>query len=911
MSGGGGSNTTTTQSGPPQQFLDAYTNVNNKAQQVAAAPYQNYPGQVVAGLSPDQLAGIQQTEATANIGMPYLNTAAQYISQSQQPVMNGQIQGLVNNATSGGIQTAANQGVGGIQTAAGNYNPGNLAQWEDPYTQQVVKATQAEFQNQNQQQATQLAGNAASQGAYGGDREQVAQAILAGQQQLAQAPQIASLENQGYQTALGALGQQSTLGLQGAQAAGQLGLTGAAQNAAVGLQGAGTLLGANEAQGWLASQGGYGMANLGNEATTLGLEGANSLLGVGGLEQQQAQESLNVPYEQWVAQQAYPFQTTGWLANIAEGLGSAAGGTSSTTYPSPSTGSQIAGAGLAGVGALGQSGAFGSNGWLSNAFSSGGGGSGISPVTSPDLTAPEFTGDFNGMLTAARGGGIPHRAPGGGIPVPTGVPNLDVSIVPTGSMGHGMSPLWNSQNSTTTQTKSGGQAGNIIGDIADVVGLVAAPFTGGASLAAAGAVNALAHSARGGTIPHVPQTMGMRERRASGGPLTVSMAPASYSGGTPIPQISTTPTAGMGNVGSQGGGIQAVNDYLAQQKAGAWTPPANPAPAPAPTPPAPPVDPNAALELASEQQAADAQAWSGGHNKDGGIIKWRGPIKRRDDGGAMDDDDPLGSTAPQPTAPVTTQPTTMGIPQRQRQQHGDPWRAMMDVGLGIMGGNSPNALTNVGQGALKGLHLYEEDEDRRSTIDARRQAADSLQAYRQQQGQLAQQKEGREASKTKFDEDVAAQKLSGYLGNIKSEIGNREANTGLHAQSVGLEGQRVGIARDEEGVREKELADKEHALKPLTYPLDNGNIGMIDSQGNITDTGRKFTARPVAPNPNAETPEQRQDSLDAANARSIMSANPNLDFATALKQAKQARQPTPAVVPPANRPSLPSIFGGS
>ena len=56
----------------------------------------------------------------------------------------------------------------------------DIARYQSPYTQQVVDATQAQFNNQNAQQQSQLLGNAAAQNALGGDRAAVAQANLAG-----------------------------------------------------------------------------------------------------------------------------------------------------------------------------------------------------------------------------------------------------------------------------------------------------------------------------------------------------------------------------------------------------------------------------------------------------------------------------------------------------------------------------------------------------------------------------------------------------------------------------------------------------------------------------------------------------------------------------------------------------------
>lgn len=573
MSGGGqSSNTTVSQSGPPQAFIDAFNNVNSQAQQVASTPYSPYPGNTVAPLAPDQLSAMTGVENAQGIAAPYINTAAQYINQSTTPLWGSTQQ----------------------------WSPQAVQQYESPYTQDVVNATQAEFNNQNQQQNQGIIGNAISKGAWGGDRAGVAQGIAAGQEQLAQAPVIAGLNNQGYSQALQEFNQQ-----QGAQ------------------------LGANQANAWLNSQAGAGMANLGNEAQNTTYAGINALQGVGNIEQQQAQAGLNAPYQQYLAQQAYPFQTTGWLANIAEGLGGASGGTASTTTPGPSVGSQIAGAGLAGAGILGQTGAFGSNGYLTNLFGSGAaatGGAGTTTAVSD--AAGNAIGD---AISIARGGAVQQRrAPGGGIvgdtppfgntspvssampsgsSVPFGVstPDVDVSIVP-GSAGDQMgnaashpSPhLMNtSTGSTTTTTTKGGDS--TFGSLLKLAGGIAAGVYGGpAGALAANALSSQVHFNHGGIVPfpaHRARASGgiiaandtEPFRRVAGGslPVSVSMVPSSGS-------LSQVPSLAIGPPSGNSGG--AVQDYLNTVAAGAFHgappgPPPPPVAAPQTPPPVAPVTP--------------------------------------------------------------------------------------------------------------------------------------------------------------------------------------------------------------------------------------------------------------------------------------------------------------------------------
>lgn len=311
-----GSDTSTTQSQPNQAFLDAYKSIFSRAQTVANTPYSSYGGKMVADLSPDQLQAQQQVRDSQGIAASYINSAASYYDKANTPLWQGVQQ----------------------------FSPEAVNQYASPHTASVVDATQRQFDNTNSMQQNDLKGNLISRGAWGGDRAGIAQGVLAGQQAIAQAPVIAGLYDKGYSQALGQFNQQQ-----------------------------GTQLGVNQQQAGLGLQTGYGMSALGNQAQTSALAGANALAGSGAAQQQQAQAGLNVPYYQWQAQQAYPFQTTSWLSGIGTGLGGASGGTSSTTSPAPSAASQIGGLATGALGVAGATGAFGSSGWLTSLFKSGGG----------------------------------------------------------------------------------------------------------------------------------------------------------------------------------------------------------------------------------------------------------------------------------------------------------------------------------------------------------------------------------------------------------------------------------------------------------------------------------------------------------------------------------------------------------
>ena len=271
MGGGGKGGTSTSTVKIPPEVLKRYNAVNKRAEALASRPFQEYNGQFVAGINAQQQAGIEGINNAANAGQGYFNEA-------------------------GGLMRAG----------SGNAMPGQLDinRYLSPYTENVVEATQRTQENQNRQQAQQLAGNAISQGAFGGDRAGISQANLAGQQSLANQQTLAGLRQQGYTQALGAAQQQQGLGYQ-----------------------------ADTANLARRLQAGQGLAGLGAQAQTSGLQGAQAQIGAGTLQQQTEQADLSAKYNQFLQQQGYDFQIAQFLANIAMGTGALSGSTTTNTQP--------------------------------------------------------------------------------------------------------------------------------------------------------------------------------------------------------------------------------------------------------------------------------------------------------------------------------------------------------------------------------------------------------------------------------------------------------------------------------------------------------------------------------------------------------------------------------------------------
>ena len=274
---GKGSNTTTSNSSgstvsalaPNPAVVQSYTNLLNTAQNDAATPYQAYGGQEVAPNNAAQTQGLNYTLNNAGFGLPVISSAG-------QPITGNDIQ---------------------------NY--------ESPYTNDVVNATQADFNDQNARANSIVTGNAAAQGALGGDRVGVAQALTQQSQERAQAPVIAGLRNSGYQQAVSAAQADKSRQLQSGVAG---------ENAAI--------------------------------------QGGNAMTAQGTLFQQTQQAQDTQARQDYYQQQGYPFQTAQWLAGIEGSIGPKLGtvGASSTTDsgttagPTPNTWAQLAGLGLAGAG---------------------------------------------------------------------------------------------------------------------------------------------------------------------------------------------------------------------------------------------------------------------------------------------------------------------------------------------------------------------------------------------------------------------------------------------------------------------------------------------------------------------------------------------------------------------------------
>ena len=197
----------------------------------------------------------------------------------------------------------------------------------------VIATTQQDIADKGAQQQLQAQARAAGQGAFGGSRQAVLQGQIAADVMDQQARTGAQLRSAGFQQAQNLAQQAAQQQLRQAQLTGQLGQT----VAGLGVQTAG----------------------LGQLGQQMGVQDVNTLLGIGGLQQQQGQRELDVARANQLAQQALPFQRIGFMSDIFRGVPALQQTYSTTTTPPPSRTSQLLGLGIAGLGAAGSAGGIG------------------------------------------------------------------------------------------------------------------------------------------------------------------------------------------------------------------------------------------------------------------------------------------------------------------------------------------------------------------------------------------------------------------------------------------------------------------------------------------------------------------------------------------------------------------------
>ena len=257
--------------------------------------------------------------------MPFARQELAGLSEGQQAAVANALGGV------GAFQPFLRQGSGAVQQGimgalGADYTPTSFREFMDPFQEDVIQQQYDDIAEQGRAQLSDFGQRAAGAGAFGGSRQGIAESEIVRNVLDQQARTGSQLRSQGFAQAQQAAQQAANQQLRQAQLAGQLGVS---------------------------------QAGLGQLGQQMNVQDINTLLGIGGLQQQQGQRELDVARANILAEQALPFQQVGFMSDIFRGVPALQQTFSTQTTPGPSRGSQLLGLGIAGLGAVGSAGGFG------------------------------------------------------------------------------------------------------------------------------------------------------------------------------------------------------------------------------------------------------------------------------------------------------------------------------------------------------------------------------------------------------------------------------------------------------------------------------------------------------------------------------------------------------------------------
>jgi hypothetical protein len=257
------------------------------------------------------LSGALSGTAAAGMTGADLSEAQRYSSGATQLGMGllGEAYDL-NRAVPGMALSAAERGIAGFEGTGAEYDPSSVANYMNPYEQQVIDRAMQDVARSGQTQLNEARAQAVRSGAFGGARMGLAEAEIGRNILGEQARTASNLRQQGFESAA----QRSQAAFEQAQgrqqaaasSIGQLGLSGAGQVAS----GIGQLANIGSSAGQLGQAGAGQLANMQTTASQTGLAAAGQAAQIGS-----AVGALGTDYGQ-LGQQA-----AGQQAQFGQGLG--------------------------------------------------------------------------------------------------------------------------------------------------------------------------------------------------------------------------------------------------------------------------------------------------------------------------------------------------------------------------------------------------------------------------------------------------------------------------------------------------------------------------------------------------------------------------------------------------------------
>ena len=307
------------------------------AKGIADQPYEAYTGDRVAGLT-DLQTGVLE-------GYGQLSTPSP-LSQRAGEIYTG-----LGDFTPQQMQAA--------QAAAPETAASRMADYTNPYEQQVIDAALRDVGSAQQMAMNKIGAQAGAAGAFGGSRHGIAEAETNKAYQQQALDTAAKLRAQGFNTALGASQFDVSQARSAAEAQAAREQAARAANMQAQFTGAGIQAGA---AGGLA---GLGSSQLRDTITALGAQ-----MGAGEAERALTQQGLDIGYQDYLARMNYPLTQFGVLTGAASSIPGGYG-TTTQTQRNPMAGigmglQALGGFGMAGMGPLS---GLGGGGITSNPFS--------------------------------------------------------------------------------------------------------------------------------------------------------------------------------------------------------------------------------------------------------------------------------------------------------------------------------------------------------------------------------------------------------------------------------------------------------------------------------------------------------------------------------------------------------------
>jgi len=289
-------------------------------------PYETYTGSRLAGFNPAQTATQSET-----LGM---TTPGQFA-----PASAGLGAGTTLGLGAGLTGLTGAMGYTPMSVGTSRFGAPEATSYMSPYQSNVTDIAVAEARKQADLDKTAGALGSIGRGTFGGAR----QALLQAEQGRGAAQNISNIRARGQQDAF--MNAQQQFNQDQARSLQAQQLNQAAYGQQAGLLGQ---LGSAGLQAGL--QGSQALGQLGAQQQTTDLARLQAQGATGAQQQQQAQQGLDIAYQNYLTQQNYPKTQLEYLSNILRGNAGALGSTQVAYTPMPSTASQVASLGLAGLG---------------------------------------------------------------------------------------------------------------------------------------------------------------------------------------------------------------------------------------------------------------------------------------------------------------------------------------------------------------------------------------------------------------------------------------------------------------------------------------------------------------------------------------------------------------------------------